>query len=232
VSRYLRGRLTAPSQTWRTFLANHIGQLTFPSPTTSPYAPHVDGVIEASGLPFCHTPLSNDELYASHRGVVVDWYASLQRTSRGTHSVQHVHETMSIRNHTGRGPPNHGPVAAVPQCLPAESLLLHWTSATNERVSSISRRLSSPFIFVNVVGNEFLRTGRARLRGDSQGGRNTGEAQLEGKVSDKAMADGNWRCPNSANQSVVHHLRRGISRHGWPTRFQPFRTSTPRYHPC
>jgi hypothetical protein len=39
VSPYLqRDRLMAPSQTWRTFLANHIGQLTRISPMTSPCA--------------------------------------------------------------------------------------------------------------------------------------------------------------------------------------------------
>ena len=34
VSRYLRDRLTAPSQTWRTFLANHLGDLAFSSMVT------------------------------------------------------------------------------------------------------------------------------------------------------------------------------------------------------
>src|SRR5436190_16497723 len=57
VSRYLADRPRAPSQTWSTFLVNHIGQLTFIAPTTSPYAPHADDIIDASGLPFCHTPL-------------------------------------------------------------------------------------------------------------------------------------------------------------------------------
>ena len=37
VSRYLhRDRLVTPSQTWRTFFANHIGQLALISPATSP----------------------------------------------------------------------------------------------------------------------------------------------------------------------------------------------------
>jgi len=34
VSRYLLDRLTTPSQTWRTFLANHIGSLAFTSTVT------------------------------------------------------------------------------------------------------------------------------------------------------------------------------------------------------
>jgi len=50
-------------------------------------------------------------------------------------------------------------------------------------------------------------------------------------VRGKAMANRNWRCPNSADQSVIHRLRRGFSCHGGPTRFQPFRTGAPRVHP-
>jgi len=106
VSRSLqRDRLMAPSQTWRTFLANHIGQLTLISPATSLCAPHADDVINVPRLPFCHAPSWNDEVFASHRRVVVDWCTSLQRTSCGTHTVQDVREAMAIRNRTGRGPP-------------------------------------------------------------------------------------------------------------------------------
>ena len=38
VSRYLPDRLTAPTQTWRKFLANHLGDLAFTSMVTSSYA--------------------------------------------------------------------------------------------------------------------------------------------------------------------------------------------------
>ncbi len=65
VSRYLAERLRAPSQTWRTFLANHLGQFTFRSPETSPYALRADDVVELSGQTFRQTPLSRDGLYAS-----------------------------------------------------------------------------------------------------------------------------------------------------------------------
>jgi hypothetical protein len=56
VSRYLRDRLRAPSQTWRTFIANHLGQFTFISPATSPYAPSADDVVDLSGLLFRTVP--------------------------------------------------------------------------------------------------------------------------------------------------------------------------------
>lgn len=62
VSRYLPDRLTAPSQTWRTFLANHVGVI---SPVMSSYAP--DDVADASGLPFRPARLSPDGPCASNR---------------------------------------------------------------------------------------------------------------------------------------------------------------------
>jgi len=49
VSRYLAERLRAPSETWRTFLANHLGPFTFISPETSPYALGADDVVDLSG---------------------------------------------------------------------------------------------------------------------------------------------------------------------------------------
>jgi len=52
VSRYLPDRLMAPSQTWRTFLANHLGDLAFTSTVTSSYAPGDDDDVDACLLPF------------------------------------------------------------------------------------------------------------------------------------------------------------------------------------
>ena len=49
VSRYLAGRLRAPSQTWRTFLANHLSQITSISQVTSLCAPGANDVVEESG---------------------------------------------------------------------------------------------------------------------------------------------------------------------------------------
>src|SRR4029077_13256537 len=42
VSRYLPDRRTAPSQSWRTFLANHLGDLAFTSTVTSSSTPGDD----------------------------------------------------------------------------------------------------------------------------------------------------------------------------------------------
>jgi hypothetical protein len=41
VSRYLQGRPTARSQTWRTFFANHLGDLAFMPPEMSSSPPGV-----------------------------------------------------------------------------------------------------------------------------------------------------------------------------------------------
>jgi len=53
VSRYLPNRRTRRSQTWRTFFANHVGNLVFASTVTSPFATGDDDV-EASVLPCGH----------------------------------------------------------------------------------------------------------------------------------------------------------------------------------
>jgi len=50
VSRYLRGRPTTRSQTWRTFLANHFGGQTFVSPVMFADADDEDIVVDASDV--------------------------------------------------------------------------------------------------------------------------------------------------------------------------------------
>jgi hypothetical protein len=47
VSRYLPDRHTAPSQTWRTFLANHLVTLASPSTVTSSNASGDDDMMDA-----------------------------------------------------------------------------------------------------------------------------------------------------------------------------------------
>ena len=151
VSRYLRDRPRAPSQTWRTFLANHVGQLALISPATSPYAPCADDVIDVSGLTFRQRPLSGDELYASYQCAVVDWPASLQRRSLDTHIVQdHVYGCVAIHNSGGRDPPTHRRLRPTHDgCVDNRLLLLHRTSATNDSVSPWRTRRAN---VVTVVG--------------------------------------------------------------------------------
>jgi len=109
VSRYLAGRLRAPSQTWRTFLANHLGQFTSISQVPSLYAPHADDVVEESGLTFRESLLPRDGLYVPDPCAVVAWPASLLRGSLSTRFVQdHLPDGMVIQTPAARGPPTHG----------------------------------------------------------------------------------------------------------------------------
>jgi Homeodomain-like domain len=106
VSRYLPDRRRAPSQTWRTFLANHLGQFTFISFETSLHAPGGDDVVD--GSTFRHTLMSCDAPDASHQCAVAERPAR-QRTLPGTQIVQdQLHARISIRTSCGRGPPTQG----------------------------------------------------------------------------------------------------------------------------
>jgi hypothetical protein len=105
VSRYLPDRLTAPSQTWRTFLTNHLGDLAFISQVTSSSAPRDDDVVDA-GLVFRPTPLLCDAPCASNQWAVVDWPPTLRRTSIGRGADQdHLHPRACTRRSSGRDPP-------------------------------------------------------------------------------------------------------------------------------
>jgi hypothetical protein len=146
VSRYLqRDRLVAPPQMWRTFLANHIGQLTLISPATSPCTPHADDVLDVSRLPFCQPPSWHGELFrlsspSGRRSVC----------SASTHIMCHAYRSRYSRRH-GHSEP-HGPRTAVSldrcadqRCLQAASLPLHGplrrTTVSNDRSQADSRDL-------------------------------------------------------------------------------------------
>ncbi len=103
VSRYLPDRLTRRSQTWRTFLANHIGNLAFASTVTSSFATSDDDV-DALVLPCRPVPPSRDGRYASNRWGLVDWPPSLQSTSLGWRVAQHQLRRCT-RFSTGKDPP-------------------------------------------------------------------------------------------------------------------------------
>jgi len=101
---YLPDRLTAPSQTWRTFLANHLGGLAFTSPVTSSSAPRDDDV-DACGLPFGSARLG-DGPCASNQWAIVGGPLSFRRTSIGWRVAQdHLHDRTRTRPSSGRDPP-------------------------------------------------------------------------------------------------------------------------------
>jgi hypothetical protein len=120
-----RDALRAPSQTWRTFLANHLSQFTSISQVTSLYAPHADDVVEESGLTFRPTLLPRDGLYVPDPCAVVAWPASPLRGSLGTHFVQdQFPDGIVIRNTSDRGPPTPGRLGPRTVCARSGDLSL------------------------------------------------------------------------------------------------------------
>ena len=107
VSRYLCGRPSTRSQTWRTFLANHLGGQTFISPTVMfAHAHDEDTVVDASDVSCCPTLLS-----ASVQGPSVDFGRSLQSPFLVVHlGHDHLQDNTDGRMRPGRDPPPHLPL--------------------------------------------------------------------------------------------------------------------------
>jgi hypothetical protein len=104
VSRYLQGRPTARSQTWRTFFANHLGD-PFMQPVSSS-APGDDDIVDASGLSCRPIRLSLNGLSAASPLAVAAWAGSRRHTFLDGRLVQDdVHDRTNTRNRTGRDPP-------------------------------------------------------------------------------------------------------------------------------
>jgi len=178
VSRYLAERLRVPSQTWRTFLANHFGQFAFVSPETSSYALGANDVLDLSGQTFRHTALSRDGLCASHQCAVVE-RASLQQTSPGKEILQdHLHGCITIRTGSGRGPPTHRRFGR-PTVCPGRVDGAPAPNRCDERRSSDDLVPARLAIVVNVVERRytFVRAPVHLRVGDLHFGRNIGEAQ-------------------------------------------------------
>jgi len=103
VSRYLRGRPRRPSQTWRTFLANHLGQFRCMS-HVAPYAPG-DDVVDAFASTCRSTGLS-DGLSASRQCARIDCPASVRPRCLGLQD--HLRDRRNMRTSSGRAPPKTG----------------------------------------------------------------------------------------------------------------------------
>jgi hypothetical protein len=92
--------------TWRTFLANHFGNLAFASTVTSLFGESDDDRVEACGLPFRPVPPSRDARYASRQWAFVDWPPSLQPTSHAWRVAQHqLRRRTRTRFSSGKDPP-------------------------------------------------------------------------------------------------------------------------------
>jgi hypothetical protein len=108
VSRYLHGRRTTPSQTWRTFFANHLGGQTLISPMM--FADAHDVVVDPSDLSFRPAP-SIDVSRASIHRPSVDWgSAPALVRRRASRPENHLQDGTEARKSSGRDPPRHRPL--------------------------------------------------------------------------------------------------------------------------
>ena len=111
VSRYLHGRPTTRSQTWRTFFANHFGDQTPISPVMFADAHDENIVVDASDLSF-RPALSIEASCVSIHRPSVDWERPLQPSSLGVRLGQyHLQDHPETCKSSGRDPPWHPTVA-------------------------------------------------------------------------------------------------------------------------
>ena len=111
VSRYL-GNARIPSQTWRTFLTNHVDQLAFTSPVMFCGAPDEDADIDScGGLPH-RGSVSGERSHVCDQGSPVPWHLSSQCTSVDRRIGQaHVHHRRCEHPSSGNDPPEAPAVA-------------------------------------------------------------------------------------------------------------------------
>jgi hypothetical protein len=102
VSRYLSHQLRPPSQTWRTFLTNHLCQFPVISPAPSPFASGSGDVIAISSLPVQPLPLVCDGPNPSHQCVRGQSFA---RASRMLRVRDYRFDRVDTRHSGGRDPP-------------------------------------------------------------------------------------------------------------------------------
>jgi hypothetical protein len=103
VSRYLRGRPTTRSQTWRTFLSNTFGSQTFVSPAVFADADDEETLLDASDMPL-RLAQSIDVSRPSIHGPTVDPAHSRRLSTLGI-SLAQCHSRTGARISSGRDPP-------------------------------------------------------------------------------------------------------------------------------
>ena len=126
VSRYLPDRGTAPSQTWRTFLANHLVAL---AATSSVTANPPGDAVDASDARLCLAPSVRDGSCVIHRWMVVEWRPSFQRTSPGARVAQDL-------LHRRRAPSNKDPPQGVDRRMGFQVLWAEVTLRDFDRFTS------------------------------------------------------------------------------------------------
>jgi len=106
VSRYLADIRRAPSQTWRTFLANHFGQLAFTAPVMLWDASDEDDGVDVCGMLPRRASAAGERLCVSDQCSDVHWPLSLQRTPvDGRIGQAYVPHGRREHPSSGRDPP-------------------------------------------------------------------------------------------------------------------------------
>jgi hypothetical protein len=190
VSRYLRGRPTTRSQTWRTFFANLLGDRTIISPVMFADARSDDIVIDACDVSSCPTSGSIEGLCVSSHAVNVDGCRSLQHVSLDLRlGHDHLQARKGARRSTGRDPPQASLLRQACRHPAGSFLRAQTATATRRSVKSFASATASPWAFLELPArrNQFITIGRSRtlqsaaqrgrLRRELHVDRNIGEAQ-------------------------------------------------------
>jgi hypothetical protein len=112
VSRYLANTRFAPSQSWRTFLANHFDQLAVTSAIRFGNATDEDDGIDAGGGLPGRVSTSSERSDVSEQRSLVEWSLFRQCTSvDGRIGHVHVHHERGEYRGSGRDPPEAPAIA-------------------------------------------------------------------------------------------------------------------------
>ena len=191
MSRYRPDRRTAPSQTWRTCLANHLGDVALASTATSSYARGDDNVVDEDACVFWFRPAPplRDERAPPVSGRLSTGLLRSARLLTGlspriTDTAVDAHTPAPARTRRSGGRRNW------PQSVRAEVPFVQrllWPQA-QEEPETIRRELDRHrqfWVSLGAIGRprrrrapKHLCTGReAHTASDSHGGRSIGEAQ-------------------------------------------------------
>ena len=141
VSRYLASTRRAPSQTWRTFLLNHFGQLTFTSPPIVCDAADDDHALDISEVLPRPASVSREPSSVSNQWSIVHWRLSLQCVPiDGLIGQAHVQHRKREHPRSGRDPPKPRQSKCDPSVYRAPSVRsLHEAVGTSNTSAPLPR---------------------------------------------------------------------------------------------
>jgi len=195
VSRYLRERLTRPSQTWRTCIANHLGQFEC---NTQMLSPDVSGDDLVDASPCTCRPISSDWLPASRHSALLDGRVSARGPGPGLPCTQdHLCGRTGMRRSASRAPPRTGLFG---NGRTAGAVKVHSFRPTGQTATATRvRPLASPI----AIGTSVIRTLAVFVRA-AVGNVSVGESR---KVGILAKHNSSSACRSSFADSVYPTCR-------------------------